>query len=357
MALWGNNDNKDSGGTASVNYQTKVVTGSGTTFGQVGAAATGDVIRFGSAFGGTNGFFGDAVITGIAGTQSLTIDSTAGLSGGEISDSQFQISQSPKTLIKDAAQNQSTGLALEADRLKFSTTVSTRVAAGTTILFVSGNPSGGNVTAGETVQYGTKFPDAASVGTVVSVTTTSITIKSGTGSAIATAKLNYNSVGSHASGQNIVVVTERPFVDHTPLHEIHAGDTLVSGSNSVVITSVDHHLIEDLIDQRKITLAGNLTQTIPHGQVVSIERGVKIGDPVDIYAVEVVAGKESQVVGVSTAGAERALATAFETGVGWVGVTTYNDSDGSMRVKKEILVAMSGIQTGNTPIYDNNPFA
>ncbi len=356
MALWGNNDNKDSGGTASVNYQTKVVTGSGTTFGQVGAAATGDVIRFGSAFGGTNGFFGDAVITGIAGTQSLTIDSIAGLSGGEISASQFQISQSPKSLIKDAAHNQSTGLALEADRLKFSTTVSTRVAAGTTILFVNGNPSGGNVVAGETVQYGTKFPDVASVGTVVSVTTTSITIQAG-GSSIATAKLNYHAVGSHASGQNEVVVTERPFVDHTPLHEIHAGDTLVSGSNSVVISSVDHHLIRDLIDQRKITLAGNLTQTIPHGQVVSIERGVKVGDPVDIYTAEVVAGKESQVVGVSTAGSERSLATAFETGVGWVGVTTYNDSDGSMRVKKEILVAMSGIQTGNTPIYDNNPFA
>ena len=26
-------------------------------------------------------------------------------------------------------------------------------------------------------------------------------------------------------------------------------------------------------------------------------------------------------------------------------------------IKKEILVAMSGIQTGNTPIYDGNPFA
>ena len=33
MALWGNNDAKGSGGTVSLNYDTLVVTGSGTTFG------------------------------------------------------------------------------------------------------------------------------------------------------------------------------------------------------------------------------------------------------------------------------------------------------------------------------------
>jgi hypothetical protein len=35
----------------SLDYDTRVVTGSGTTFGNVGAAKTGDVIRFGAAFG------------------------------------------------------------------------------------------------------------------------------------------------------------------------------------------------------------------------------------------------------------------------------------------------------------------
>ena len=38
MALWGNNDAVGSGGTVSLNYGTGVVTGSGTTFGQTGAA-------------------------------------------------------------------------------------------------------------------------------------------------------------------------------------------------------------------------------------------------------------------------------------------------------------------------------
>ena len=35
--------------------------------------------------------------------------------------------------------------------------------------------------------------------------------------------------------------------------------------------------------------------------------------------------------------------------VGWVGVTTYIDMHGTLRVKKETLVAMSGITTGSLP--------
>ena len=101
MALWGNNDAVGSGGTVSLNYDTGVVTGTGTTFGQVGAAATGDVIRFGTRGGGST-YFGDAVIVSIAGTQSLTIGSTAGLSGGVISGAAFKVSQLPKYTVLDS---------------------------------------------------------------------------------------------------------------------------------------------------------------------------------------------------------------------------------------------------------------
>ena len=61
--------------------------------------------------------------------------------------------------------------------------------------------------------------------------------------------------------------------------------------------------------------------------------------------------------GVSTGGATQAFTTQYETGVGWVGVQTYIDSGSNLRVKKEILVSMSGIATGNAPIYDSNPTA
>jgi len=101
MALWGNNDNVGSGGTVSLDYSTLVVTGSGTTFGNTGAAKTGDVIRFGARGGGT--YFGDAVIISIASTVQLSIGSTAGLSGAAIAGTSFFVSELPKSTIKDAS--------------------------------------------------------------------------------------------------------------------------------------------------------------------------------------------------------------------------------------------------------------
>ena len=180
MALWGNKDNIGAGGTVSLAYGTGVVTGTGTTFGQVGAAATGDVIRFGDKTkAGGSFYFGDAVIVSIASTVQLTIGSTAGLNSSVpktgVGATTFQISQLPKYTIKDPTWSE------------------TRTDA------------------------------------------------------------------------------------------------------------------------------------------------------------------DSYVYGVSGAGSENAIATQYETGVGWVGVQTYMGNDGELRVKKEILVAMSGIQTGNTPIYDKAP--
>ena len=166
MALWGNNDNVTSAGTVGLNYSTGVVTGSGTAFGNAGSAQVGDVIRFTKS--GT--YFGDAVIKSIASTTSLTIGSTAGLSGAAISGSDFTVSQLPKYTVLDS-----------------------------------------------------KYSEASS------------------------------------------------------------------------------------------------------------------GTP------------NSRVYGVSKNEIE--TGTQFETGVGWVGITTYNDTHGNLRVKKEILVAMSGITTGNAPIY------
>jgi len=82
-----------------LNYATGAVTGTGTTFGQTGAAKEGDVIRFGDRSGT---YIGDAVIVSIAGTQALTIGSTAGLSGVSIAGTTFNISELPKYTIGDS---------------------------------------------------------------------------------------------------------------------------------------------------------------------------------------------------------------------------------------------------------------
>ena len=99
MALWGNNDAVGAGGTVILNYSTGVVTGAGTSFGTVGAASTGDIIRFGNRAGV---YYGDAVIVGIASTTQLTIGSTAGLSGASIASTTFTVSQLPKYTVLDS---------------------------------------------------------------------------------------------------------------------------------------------------------------------------------------------------------------------------------------------------------------
>ena len=178
MALWGNNDNLNSSGTVSLNYATRVVTGTGTTFGASGAGHTeaqvGDVIRFGfrNATNGSATYFGDAVITGITSATQLTIGSTAGLTGAAIAATSFTITQCPKFAVTDPHYSQ------------------------------------------------------------------------------------FNN-----------------------------------------------------------------------------------------------SDKDTFVYGISTSGSQASATTAYETGVGWVGITTYNQDDGTLRVKKEILVAMSGISTGNRPTF------
>ena len=107
MSLWGAKDNVGSDGLVSLNYSTLVVTGTGTTFGQPGAASTGDVIRFGLRSGT---YFGDAVIVGIASTTQLSIASTTGLRGTAIANTDFSISQLPKYTVLDSHYTKRAGV-------------------------------------------------------------------------------------------------------------------------------------------------------------------------------------------------------------------------------------------------------
>ena len=244
MALWGNNDNVGSGGTVSLDYSTLVVTGTGTTFGNVGAAKTGDVIRFGAAF---NTNFGDAVIVSIANTQSLSIASTAGLSGEAISGVQFQISESPKFAVLDSHLNQSGG------------------------------------------------GDTETITVLVSAATT-----------------------------NALVGVSTVFVNS--LTGVIAGDTFVSGANTRIVSTVG---------ATSVSLASTISAGIATAAVITFSR--------------VTGGHETSVIGVENAGTEAAISTKFKLShAGWVGVTTYKDNEGNLRVKSEVLVAMSGITTGNT---------
>ena len=60
-------------------------------------------------------------------------------------------------------------------------------------------------------------------------------------------------------------------------------------------------------------------------------------------------GYDKLVYGISDTQSQTfdGASTEYRTeGAGWVGVTTYIEQHGNLRVKSETLVAMSGIQTG-----------
>ena len=95
MSLWGKKDDVYSAGTISIDYSTKEVTGSGTTFAT--SLTVGDVIEVGA--GAT---FGRAVISGITSATVCSIASTQFLSGDVISGEQWAASQQPKYAMQDS---------------------------------------------------------------------------------------------------------------------------------------------------------------------------------------------------------------------------------------------------------------
>ena len=115
MALWGNNDNIQAGGTVALDYDTLVVTGTGTSFGTANYIQEGDVIRFGHrGIAQPNSpagvFFGDAVVKSIASPTSLTIASTTGLSGAAIAATTFYVTQLPKYTVDNSKYSQNSNI-------------------------------------------------------------------------------------------------------------------------------------------------------------------------------------------------------------------------------------------------------
>ena len=254
MALWGNKDNVGSGGTVTLDYSNRVVsgwagtaTGTGTTFGQIGAAKTGDTITFG-AHGGT--YFGEAVIASIGSTLQVTIASTDGLSGAAIAGVEYTVSEKPIWTATDPAFS----ARLDAD-------------PSLTTLAIKGLADA-----------------AAGVGT----------------------DLIYVSSGSTF---------------------LQAGDTILNNSVDVPISSI-------------------ASTTISLGSTI----GAAISADDELTAKSWQGGYDNYVYGIASGGVDAAAGTQFETGVGWVGVQTYM-AQGTLRIKKEILVSMSGISTGNSPAY------
>jgi hypothetical protein len=412
MALWGNNDAVGSGSTVTLDYDNKVVsgwagtaTGVGATFGQIGAAKTGDIISFGQHGSGT--YFGEAVIVSIASSLQCTIASTEALSGAAIAGVEFTVSEKPVYTLGDPTYNikrdsspsyntlttgtadQATGIGSHSVGTDISELLANDLEVGDYLVNNSVNvpiiaigiataagiatcitgdkvfraeppdfvaPNVGSVTVG----LGTTRPVVNQVG-FVTADVGGAGIAVGKGSSVIPVKeiLTYHlmvgdvvNIGAAITNVQVHSIghTAVSLASTTPVN-INVG-TMVSFSSSSfnVFASVGANNDETIAIGDSITYRGaggadadvidlgqNLTAAISADDTLTFKRRQ--------------AGYDAYVYGVASGGVDASEGTQFETGVGWVGVTTYMDNDNNLRVKKEILVAMSGISTGNSPAY------
>lgn len=133
------------------------------------------------------------------------------------------------------------------------------------------------------------------------------------------------------------IATDKILVGEIP-EETVAGDVLVTTTNGAIIIS---SISGQGDSSGTVSLASTIGTATVAGAAVTFQRNA--------------GGYDAYIYGVSAAEATLARGGQYEVGTGWVGVTTYVDNHGNFRVKKEVLVAMSGISTGNTPLYDANP--
>ena len=424
MALWGSKDagigTMGLGSHLSLNYATKTITGSGTTFGRVGAAATGDILVIGSRVpGGT--FYGTAVITSIASTTSLSIGSTAGLSGDAISNvALWKVNESPTYGPDDPAFSTRS----DADPTYFkyaeveaqnAIALSDNLGVGVSVISVSSDNQGARLGAGIKVGdfYDTATSgdgagivvdklDAAEVTTIAAVAVGDTVFRFAPPPAFTTGMFIQDQPGTVAGiGSTTMTVNVASgatsnylHIGNLAAHNLIAGDKVVTPkiATAVAIGTVDttHNILwlttgashggtitvgmavtatsagSDTI----ITMSQGAAQVVNAGLGLTIPSTSGVGYvslgatiPATISAgaglsfTRYTGGFDNYIYGISNAQAGAALSTTMEVASsGWVGVQTYIDSQGNLRVKKETLVSMSGISTENRgpfPAYPN----
>ena len=389
MALWGNKDDYLSSGTVSVKlagintyyadgdliersagtaktladgtsasdlvYEVvgSIGAGAGTSFGKgTGFAKTSDILKFGEVIGGT--YFGSGIIVGIASTGLCYIASTEGLQTGltqaNLNGVDYTVNDQPMWVSgglsnQYAQQTESDAETTDAGRvgLAFSASVS----AASTTLFTLDEPY--------TEEYNADGKPQIRVGDTLSTY-----VSSGSWSDITTLTAigadTIIKVNTSALTQNAGVGVATVAIN---TGGINVGDTF-QGNN--ICTAVA------TIGLATVGFAATIGYGLTSGNVIGFSRTVSnvvtgSASVVSIAATDIElrvtrsSGAQALYIGgISTNGTGSAQGTAYEVAHGgWIGVTTYFDSSGNLRVKSQTLVAMSGIATGNDPVLGGDP--
>ena len=341
MALWGDRDNLDCAGTVTLVYDTGIVTGAGTSFGATDNPGVGDVIRFGDPIpSSATSYEGDAVIVSVANTQQCTIGSTAGLSGSAISGIAYTGTQLPKYTVLDHtySDNEAFNRANETFvHLAFDLSQAGASAGSSIVAFNLDQQAGGFL--GGILKVGDAFKDGGVSRGVVSIGTATVTASGavGAGTAVIPVADGINALGgavSLNSGQ-----FGSGFIENGSFISVVSGNStsITLGSTISVAISANDRL-----------LFGDTSVMIGLGSTITNSFGTQT----EQEFLRLGGGFNKMVFGVSEASAAIGEDGTYDVAhAGWVGIHTYRDCEGNFRVKSEVLVASSGINTGNAPIY------
>ena len=352
MALWGNNDavtsagivtlaytDNDFGGTAlTVNGTRSEGGGAGCFWGLSGFAKTGDVIRLGLR-NGVDGavYFGDAAIVGIASTTQLTIGSTSGLSGAAIANTSYYISELPSytTLNHQWSNNRDGDMeyifyqgATIASSAGDSGATGAVLASGVGTAFISldANISDLQLSTSDTFVNDGNDILITGVGSCTVLTDTIGIANTDQLPVVAPAGINLgDTITDYLNSDAVLTITGIAATEITLDGNI--GSTEYASGAKVLFNS-------DFV----VSLASTITADIAAGTAVTFNRAA--------------GGYDSQVYGIAVEDMMDVNSPYRTNGTGWVGVTTYMDTNGNLRVKSEILVAIgnsgstAGITTG-----------
>jgi len=379
------------------------------SFAQAGFAKTGDIISFGEHGSGT--YYGEAVIVSIGSSMRLTIASTEALSGAHVGNDpasnsrglngvEYTISEKPTYTIGDATYNVKRDSSASYNTLVTGTNLAAvGINSHTVEVDISSIPTleVGDYLLNNSVSVPVIAIGIATAGAIATCITGDkvfraeppFTIDDGnTTVGLGTTRPTISHVGfvtADVGGAGIAVLKGSAVIPVKEIltYHIMAGDVVNIGAaiTNVAVASIAHTTVSlasttpvninvgTMISFSSSTFnvfetPGDNDETIAVGDSITYKGASGINtDVVDLggnlgAAVAADAtltfqrregGYDAYVYGVNQSGI--ATGTQYQTGVGWVGVQTYMDNDNNLRVKKEILVAMSGITTGNQDAY------
>jgi hypothetical protein len=394
MALWGNKDDYLSSGTVSVKLAGintyyadgdliersagvaktladgtsasdlvfevigSIGAGAGTSFGKgTGFAKTSDILKFGEVIGGT--YFGSGIIVGIASTGLCYIASTEGLQTGltqaNLNGVDYTVNDQPMWVSgglsnEYAQQNESDAETTDAGRVGLAYSVSVAAASTTQFVLDGAYTQEYDVDGKPRIRVGDTLSTYVSTGSWSNITTLTA-INDSAQVTVWTTTLT----ATTASGVATVSVADTS--------QFQVGDTVTSPSNASA-----KPVVVNRIGLNTIGFTGNLTAEWTSGNRLAIGRTVSnvatgsasvisLGSTdTSIRVTRSTGGQSLYIGGISTNGTGSAQGTSYEVAHGgWIGVTTYFDGAGNLRVKSQTLVAMSGIATGNDPVLGGDP--